>query len=278
MAKATVHVLQTGRVQVAPNLPFKTSGNPLAVYGLGPKDDRIWLPVSVYLVQTPHGNLLFDTGWGTAIRGDQRAYLHFPNYVPNTGDLPQGQDLRTLLAGCGVAPDDLDDILFSHLDLDHASGLHEVAGPGKAGAKRVMASRKEWKAAQASHVRYVKEMWAGVDVQPLDFDETGFGPFGRSKDLYGDGMLTAVWLPGHTAGSTGLVIRNPESERYLVLAGDCGYGHKSWEQMIQPGLAVSRRKLHASLAWLHDRALDPQCIAILACHDTAVSPCTIEVG
>lgn len=276
MSQISVHILQTGRVQVSPNLPFKTSSNPLSVV-LCPKSRRIWLPVSVYVVQTPHVNLLFDTGWGTAIRGDQHAYLHFPNYVPNTGDLPQGQELTTLLAGCGLSPHDIDVILLSHMDLDHTSGLLEVAGPHVDGAKHVIASREEWNAAQASHVRYVKDMWRGVDVEPLDFDETGFGPFGRSKDLYDDGMLTAVWLPGHTAGSTGLVVRDPVSERFVILSGDCGYGHRSWGQMIQPGLAVDRTQMQTSLAWLHDRAQDVGCIDILACHDAGVSPHIIAV-
>lgn len=276
MPETTVHILQTGRVQVSPNLPLKTSGNPLAVV-VCPERERIWLPVSAYLVQTTHGNLLFDTGWGRAIRGNQRAYLHFPNYIPNTGELPEGQELTTLLAGCGVAPRDLDAVLFSHLDLDHASGLHEVAGLAVDGAHRVLVSREEWDAAAESHVRYVKEMWAGVDVEQFEFDDTGFGPFGRSKDLYGDGTLTAVWLPGHTAGSPGLVVRNPENGRFLILAGDCGYGHASWEQMIQPGLAVDRRQLQASLAWLHDEAQDQKCIDILACHDTEVEPHAIQV-
>ncbi len=268
-----IHVLQTGGVSVAPGLPFKTTRNPLAALGLGPRKNRIRLPVSIYLVQGPHGNLLFDTGWGTAIRGNQRAYLHFPNNVPNTGDLPQGQEITTLLAGCGVAPADIDTILFSHLDLDHTSGLHEVGA-----AKRILCSREEYDAAMRSHVRYVKEMWAGERLETFEFAETGFGPFGRSLDLYGDGMLQAVWLPGHTAGSTGLVVTDPASGRFVILAGDCGYAHKSWEQMIQPGLAVDRAKLQTSLKWLHDQAKDPKCIDILACHDAEVKPQVIAVS
>lgn len=276
MSDTTVQVLQTGRVQVSPRLPFQTGSNQLAVV-LCPKRKRIWLPVSVYLVRTSHGNLLFDTGWGTAIRGNQHAYLHFPNYVPNTGELPQGQELVTLLAGCGVAPCDLDVILFSHLDLDHTSGLLEVAGPGIDGAKKVLVCREEWDAAEKSHVRYVHDMWKGVGVTTFEFDDTGFGPFGRSKDLYGDGTLTAVWLPGHTAGSTGLVVRDLQSGHFLILAGDCGYGHQSWEQMVQPGLAVNREQLETSLAWLHEQARDSRCIDVLACHDAGVSPQLIQV-
>lgn len=276
MSNITVQVLQTGTVEVAPGLPFKTTNNPLAAV-LGSKNKRIALPVSAYLVKSPHGTLLFDTGWGKAIRGNQREYLHWPNNVPNHGVLPKGQDITTLLAGAGVAPHDIDVILFSHLDLDHASGLLEIAGPGIDGAKRVMVSREEWEAAESSHVRYVKETWQGVDMDVFDFEDTGFGPFGRSLDLYGDGMLIAVWLPGHTAGSTGLVVTDPESGHYLILTGDCGYARKSWRQMIEPGLAIDREKLHTSLAWLHDRAADPHCIDALACHDRDVVPCVIDV-
>lgn len=272
MSDITIDVLQTGRVRVAPGLPFRSSRNPLAPLGLGPKARRIWLPVNVYLVRTSHGSLLFDTGWGTGIRGNQRAYLHFPNNVPNYGELPHGQEITTLLAGCHITPSDLDVVMLSHLDLDHASGLHEVGT-----AKRILCSRLEYEAAERSHIRYVKSMWEDESLEPFDFDESALGPFGRSLDLYGDGILTAVWLPGHTVGSTGLIVRNLETDDFVILAGDCGYAHKSWERMIEPGLAVNRGQLKQSLSWLHDQAQDPHCIDILACHDGEVVPQTIYV-
>ena len=70
-----VHVLHTGEVRVSPYLPFggdrSTKGrlfskncNLLKASGMTtPKEDWIWLPVSVYLIEHPKGLILVDTGW-----------------------------------------------------------------------------------------------------------------------------------------------------------------------------------------------------------------------
>lgn len=59
-----IHVIHTGKVYVSPALPFKDSiknPNPLqltllSLYG---RRNRIWLPVSAYLIEHPKGLLFF---------------------------------------------------------------------------------------------------------------------------------------------------------------------------------------------------------------------------
>ena len=65
MAKIRIHVFHTGEVCVAPELPFggehcstiKASGV------FAKKSERLWLPVSAYLIECAHGKILFDCGW-----------------------------------------------------------------------------------------------------------------------------------------------------------------------------------------------------------------------
>ena len=60
-----IHVFHTGEVCVAPNLPFGGDNcNAIKASGVfGKKEDRLWLPVSAYLIEHPKGKFLVDTGW-----------------------------------------------------------------------------------------------------------------------------------------------------------------------------------------------------------------------
>ena len=65
MSEIKIHIFHIGKVCVAPELPFggehysalKASGV------LDRKSKRLWLPVSAYLIECAHGNVLFDCGW-----------------------------------------------------------------------------------------------------------------------------------------------------------------------------------------------------------------------
>lgn len=65
MSEIKIHIFRIGKVCVAPELPFggehysalKASGV------LDRKSKRLWLPVSAYLIECAHGNVLFDCGW-----------------------------------------------------------------------------------------------------------------------------------------------------------------------------------------------------------------------
>ena len=59
-----IRVLHTGSVCVSPALPFGgNEKNPLKISPVFTrKKDRLWLPVSSYLIEHPKGKVLFDCG------------------------------------------------------------------------------------------------------------------------------------------------------------------------------------------------------------------------
>ena len=65
MSNIKIHVFHTGEVCVAPDLPFGgDNSNAIKASGVfGKKEDRLWLPVSAYLIEHPKGKFLVDTGW-----------------------------------------------------------------------------------------------------------------------------------------------------------------------------------------------------------------------
>ncbi len=274
-----IDVMHCGSVCVSPYLPFGGDDcGILRASGLTTrKEDRIWLPVSSYLIRHPEGMLLFDCGWhreispgGTYDRRAQIRHMSRTLYMVNQGILPEGEAVDEQLARRGISPEDLDCVILSHLDVDHASGLKLVRD-----AKRILVSEDEVRCAKKHRVRYASSMWEGVDMETFSFDETGIGPFGRSKDLFGDGTVQMVSIPGHSDGQIALRIAN--GERFVLLFADGGYATRSWKEMIRPGISMDPERQMASLRWIREQSLDPNCVESLANHDPDVAPHSIEL-
>ncbi|MDO4930974.1 MAG: N-acyl homoserine lactonase family protein [Bacteroidales bacterium] len=272
MEKIKVHVLHTGTVTVDIALPFKQKTlNPIAYTGIFRSEKhQVTLPVSAYLIEHPQGLVLVDTGWGREIRDAQKTYLGAFHYKINKGVLPEGEAIDEQLLSMGIRTADLDYVVLTHLHSDHASGLKLVAD-----AKHILTSREELEGANADKKRYIHHMWEGVNIETFDFADSELGPQHKAYDLFGDGSIVFVWVPGHTKGLvTTLVMREG---KYLMLTSDCGYARRSWEQMIMPGVCINRQQLHDALLWEKQMAASPNCIDALANHDADVTPTVIEV-
>lgn len=256
-----IHVLKCGSTIVDEALPLSDrSKNPLAYTGIGrARRHKIEVPVTAYLIEHPKGLILVDTGWDTKLRGNARRYEGLANYFASPGFLPEGQAVTEYLERFGYAPGDIDYCILTHLDIDHAGGLRLVKD-----AKRIMASEAELAAAAKRHVRYLKRLWKDVAIQAFPNEE---------HDLFGDGSVMLVPLPGHSAGMTGVKLQN--GKKYVMIAGDAGYCRQSWERLILPGITWDRQEALKSLRLLQSMSRDTDCMAILATHDREAPSDTI---
>lgn len=279
MEKIKIHVLRTGEVRVSPNLPFGGDNcSVLKASGIfTPKSKWIWLPVFSYYIEHPKAKVLFDTGWNRDISPDGvydkkaqiRSLGSYVLYMTNQAKIAKGEAVNEQLEAMGVKPSDLDYVLLSHLDCDHANGLNQVRD-----AKRILVSKAEMDGASAgglqSRIRFQKKWWEGVDLKTFDWNGTE-GPAGHSYDVLGDGSLKMIHIPGHSEGLCALKITNPEG-KYVLLFADGGYATKSWKEMITSGIALDKAKQKQSLAWIREQAMSPDCVEALASHDTEVKP------
>lgn len=278
-----MHVLHCGRVFTSPYLPFDTDGaGVLKVAGIGvSKKQWVWMPVSAYYIEHPNGKVLVDTGWSRRIspagvldRKAQIAELGRVLYSMNQGYLPAGEAVDEQLRALGVETSEIDYVILTHLDCDHVCGVHQVAD-----ARHILVSETEMKFAGkfslTNRFRFQKRWWEGVPVGlfPWNSDE---GPFRRSYDLFGDGSIQLVNIPGHTEGLVAVKITNPDG-RYVLIDSDGAYGRKSWEEMILPGIADNRKEQLASLQWIREKSLAAECVESLANHDADVTPHVIEL-
>ena len=276
-----IHVLHTGEVRVSPYLPFGGDNcNLLKASGMTtPKEDWIWLPVSVYLIEHPQGLILVDTGWHRDMspKGvyDKAAQIKSLGsrvlYNVNQGQIPLGEAVDEQLETMGIKPADLDYVLLTHLDCDHANGLRAVKD-----AKHIIVAQEELDCARKNGlIRYKKKWWEGVDLQTIEWNGTE-GPAGKSFDLFGDGSVKMINIPGHCDGLCAVKITR-EDGKFVLLFSDGGYATKSWKEMITSGVSLDKGMQRKSLQWIREQSLDPDCIESLATHDTDIKPHVTEL-
>lgn len=198
MDNIKIHVFHTGEVCVAPDLPFGgDDSNAIKASGIfGKKEDRLWLPVSSYLIEHPQGKFLVDTGWARDMSPegvlDKKAQIKSLGslilYKVNQGRIGLGQCIDEQLSQIGIEDSDIDGVLLTHLDCDHANGLKQVRN-----AKKFIVSSEEVKFANKlkNKVRYYKGWWKDIELTQFDWNNSE-GPFRKSYDLLGDGSIELI--------------------------------------------------------------------------------------
>ena len=258
-----VHILPCGSTVVDEALPFSNkSSNPLAFTGImRGQEHKVKVPVTAYLIEHSDGLVLVDTGWDTAIREDARKYEGLANYFASPGQLPEGEAVTEHLERLGYKPSDIDYCIMTHMDIDHAGGIGLVKD-----ARHIMTSAAEWTAASGLNPRYLKRLWKNIDIETFPDEK---------YDLFGDKKVVLFPMHGHSAGMT--AVRVGTKDKYLIIAGDAGYGRASWEQLVLPGVEWNRREALHSLRKLQKFGNDENCIGILMTHDTEMKPQTFEI-
>lgn len=282
MGRTTIHIFHTGRVFVSPNLPYggdhcsfiKASGF------FSSKKDWIWLPVSSYLIEHEKGLVLVDCGWNRTMSPDgvfdkkaQIKSLDSPIlFRTDPGYVKKEKTVSEQLDHLGIKPKDLDYVILTHLDCDHANGIPLIKG-----AKHILVSPEELAGARkpspVAKIRYREVWWKGSGLKTFKWNDRQ-GPAGKSFDLFGDGSVEIILIPGHSDGLCAVRITN-EAGQYVLLTSDGAYSDKSWKEMITAGICTDKAWQKKSLRWIRRQSQDPNCIASIANHDPNVKPHSI---
>lgn len=244
------------------------------------KENRLWLPVSAYLIEHPKGNILVDCGWHRDMspKGeyDKKAQIRslgsFLLYVVNQGKIEKGAAIDEQLAEIGIKPSDLDYVLLTHLDCDHANGAGLVKD-----AKHIYVSNDEITCSQkktpVNRIRYQSQWWKECNLEGFAWNDTE-GPFRKAFDLFGDGSVKMINIPGHCEGLCAVKIKNQDG-KYVLLFSDGGYASKSWREGITSGVCMDKMAQRKSLEWIREQSMREECIESIANHDVDIIPHTI---
>ena len=188
------------------------------------------LSVGCYLIRKGDAYMLWDTGLPATLKG----------VTPSTtGDMSAtvSQTIPEQLARLGVKPEQIAVVAISHYHFDH---IGQVATFPNA---KLYIGKRDWDALRANPPA------AGVDPAPFARWVSGGGavePVSGDKDIFGDGSVTMIDLPGHTPGHHGLLVRLAKAGPVL-LTGDLTHFTENYAANGVPEFNTDRAASLASL-------------------------------
>ncbi|WP_216279449.1 N-acyl homoserine lactonase family protein [Rhodobacter sp. 24-YEA-8] len=236
-------VLSAGRLKMRKSIymPAKT------------KDEMVSLPVISVLLRHASGNVLFDTGCAPEAATDPEgrwgglARVMQPDFAPADAVVNQ-------LPKHGLTPDDIDVVICSHLHPDHC-GCNTAFRRAT-----VYAHADELAAAKAGGAErqgYLPQEW---DISQ------GYTEINGQTDLFGDGRIVLLPLPGHSPGLTTARVELDRDGTFL-LASDAAPMMRHVDQGYAPKNSWNMDLAVAALAEI--KAQKDRGTAILCGHDDA---------
>ncbi|MDX1669637.1 MAG: MBL fold metallo-hydrolase, partial [Limnobacter sp.] len=192
------------------------------VNGEGSFFERAEMVCHCLLIETSKGLVLVDTGFG---RGDVQNPKHLGRaFLAMMGTTPKREETALeQVKALGFSPSDVQHIVVTHLDLDHAGGLPDFP------QAHIHVHKPEYQAAM--HPRWNEK----ARYRPAHF---AHGPKWKIHDEQGDDWLgfrglqaieglqddiVMVPLAGHTRGHCAVAVKDDQG--WLVHAGDAYFHH-----------------------------------------------------
>jgi glyoxylase-like metal-dependent hydrolase (beta-lactamase superfamily II) len=238
-----MHVLSGGRLRVRKSMYDANA----------PRGETFDVPVSCILLRHGQGNVLFDTGCHPAVAENAEAHWGGLAKVMKPVMAP-GDNVITALGGIGLSCDDIDVVVCSHLHADHCGcNTFFQRATFMIHASEVEAAR----APNAEAAGYIAGEWE----QPAPMDAID-----GQRDLFGDGRIVLLPLPGHTPGTTGALAALDRSGTFL-LASDTVSMRSTLDTGIIPRNTWNADTLEKSLAEV--RRIEAGGATVLCGHDDA---------
>ena len=263
-----VEVLLAGEARMPPAYVFRPARRLTGLPGLlrPPGSETLRAPLLAWIVRHPTaGVILIDTGLHPDAARDLRG-----DYGPLMAAMfrslePAAEPFDVQLRDRGVAPEDVELTVMTHLHVDHTSGMRLL--PRSAFA----ADAREWAAATARGATaggYVAKHLPDVArTRVLDLPRDGepYGPFGRTIDLLGDGSVRLISTPGHTRGHLSVLLRTEDRE--VLVVGDAAYTLRSIREQRLPFFTAGDERYRRSLAELKAYADAHRDATLVPTHD-----------
>ena len=236
-----MHCLSGGRVRMRKSVFLPDSE----------RSETIELPVASMLLRHAQGNVLFDTGCHPSVPDNPARWQGMEKFM--TPIMPPGDNVLTGLSCVGLSADDIDVVVCSHLHPDHCGCnaffkrasviVHE---------KEITAARKP----NAVPMGYLASEW---DFGTID-------QVSGERDVFGDGKIVLMPLPGHTPGSIGALVALDNSGTFL-LAADTVSLRVTLDRNVAPRNTQDPQALLRS--WEEVRRIEARGATVLCGHDAA---------
>jgi glyoxylase-like metal-dependent hydrolase (beta-lactamase superfamily II) len=231
------------------------------------------------LLEHAGGLTLVDSGIGLADVRDPAGRLGQPLIDLAGFQFHEVDTAVRRIADLGLNPGNVNHIVLTHGDPDHAGGLADFP------QAQVHVSTEELAQIQSGHWRYVPKQ---LEHQP-HWNSLGpssgrcFGFEARTVWTEGDSEVLLIPLPGHTLGHCGVAIR--QGDRWMLHAGDAYYLRAELTTDDHPVSVLAAQRAdndelrRRSLAQLRRLARDhAEAIEIMGYHDLGELPGPQRIG
>lgn len=191
---------------------------------------------SCYLIRHDGEYLLWDAGLPASLR----------QAPPGNGPMSPSLEVTLVeqLARLGVAPRAIAALGLSHAHFDHVGQAASFA------RAKLLVGQADFDSLTAEPTPFGLEpkllqpwLTGGAPVEPVRGD----------KDIYGDGSVVMLAMPGHTPGSSALLVRLAKTGPVL-LSGDVAIFREQFETGAVPVFNTDRARSLASMAKLREAA------------------------
>lgn len=227
------------------------------------------------------GVILFDTGYSAQF---QEFTKRFPEklYALITPVFLDVQKTAVMqLKALGINASDVKYIIVSHFHADHIGGLRDFPNARyiySSESKKVLTTQGRWKNTLRGFIpQFLPDNFLDQSIvlehSQRRLHSCNLGAFNFGWDIFGDGSIWGIPLPGHAAGHMGIYYQFKEKEYFLI--GDAAWTTKALKMCRGPSrLATlifdSKKDYQNTFKHLHELLVQKneqnRCLEILPCH------------
>ncbi|WP_336912336.1 MBL fold metallo-hydrolase [Runella sp.] len=196
-------------------------------------------PALFALLQHPtEGYILFETGYARRFYDVTR---YFPNRLYNLitpVTITEEETAVSKLSALGIQPQQIRYVIVSHFHADHVAGTKDFPNARFICSETACIFARNTRGLRALSAAYIPELLPDDFFDRTEILSPASARYRYDEfwveqyDLFGDGLLRMVPLPGHARGQMGVLVQT--AEREIFLAADVCWHSVSFRSMTLP--------------------------------------------